>query len=51
VLDFFAGSGTTGAVAESLGRRFLLIDQNPESIQVMRTRFAALPEVEFLDAS
>ncbi|MEB0285443.1 MULTISPECIES: DNA-methyltransferase [Cryobacterium] len=51
VLDFFAGSGTTGAVAESLGRRFLLVDQNPESIQVMRTRFAALPEVEFLDAS
>ncbi|TFB87436.1 site-specific DNA-methyltransferase [Cryobacterium algoricola] len=51
VLDFFAGSGTTGAVAESLGRRFLLVDQNPESIQVMRTRFAALPEVEFLDVS
>ncbi|MEC5151838.1 DNA methyltransferase [Cryobacterium sp. GrIS_2_6] len=51
VLDFFAGSGTTGAVAESLGRRFLLVDQNPESIQVMRTRFATLTEVEFLDAS
>jgi site-specific DNA-methyltransferase (adenine-specific) len=51
VLDFFAGSGTTGAVAASLGRRFLLVDQNPESIGVMRTRFAAFPEVEFLDAS
>ena len=26
VLDFFAGSGTTGAVAERLGRRFILVE-------------------------
>jgi site-specific DNA-methyltransferase (adenine-specific) len=38
VLDFFAGSGTTGAVAASLGRRYLLIDQNPDAITVMRSR-------------
>ncbi|MEF2976277.1 site-specific DNA-methyltransferase [Subtercola sp. YIM 133946] len=38
VLDFFAGSGTTGAVASALGRRFLLVDQNPEAIAVMRRR-------------
>ncbi len=38
VLDFFAGSGTTGAVAVALGRRFVLIDQNPEALAVMRTR-------------
>lgn len=38
VLDFFAGSGTTGAVADELGRRFLLIDQNDEAIGVMRKR-------------
>jgi site-specific DNA-methyltransferase (adenine-specific) len=38
VLDFFAGSGTTGAVAAKLDRRFLLVDQNPEAISVMRTR-------------
>ncbi|MSS84917.1 site-specific DNA-methyltransferase [Actinomycetaceae bacterium WB03_NA08] len=38
VLDFFAGSGTTGAVAKSLGRRFLLVDENPDAFQVMRTR-------------
>lgn len=38
VLDFFAGSGTTGAVARSLGRRFVLIDQNPEAIAVTRSR-------------
>ena len=38
VLDFFAGSGTTGAVARTLGRRFVLVDQNPEAIAVMRAR-------------
>ncbi|RFA17332.1 site-specific DNA-methyltransferase [Subtercola boreus] len=41
VLDFFAGSGTTGAVASALGRRFLLIDQNPEAIAVMQKRLPA----------
>lgn len=40
VLDFFAGSGTTGAVAASLGRNFVLVDQNPEALKVMRQRFA-----------
>jgi site-specific DNA-methyltransferase (adenine-specific) len=38
VLDFFAGSGTTGAAAHELGRRFLLIDENPEAIAIMRSR-------------
>jgi site-specific DNA-methyltransferase (adenine-specific) len=41
VLDFFAGSGTTGAVAHELGRHFVLVDNNPEAIEVMRNR---LPE-------
>ena len=49
VLDFFAGSGTTGAVADELGRRFILMDQNPEAIDVMKQRFASnLAPVEFL---
>lgn len=39
VLDFFAGSGTTGAVARQLGRRFVLADHNPEALTVMRKRF------------
>ncbi len=43
VLDFFAGSGTTGHAAASLDRNFILIDQNPEAIQVMKERFRALP--------
>ena len=38
VLDFFAGSGTTGFVANDLGRKFILIDQNPESIEVIKER-------------
>lgn len=41
VLDFFAGSGTTGAVARSLGRRFVLVDSNPEAIKVIRARLGA----------
>jgi len=43
VLDFFAGSGTTGHAASLLNRNFILIDQNPEAIQVMKERFSALP--------
>ena len=38
VLDFFAGSGTTGAVASTLGRDAVLVDHNPEAIAVMRER-------------
>jgi site-specific DNA-methyltransferase (adenine-specific) len=41
VLDFFAGSGTTGLVAHELGRSFILVDQNPESIQVIKNRLPA----------
>ncbi|MET1043086.1 MAG: DNA methyltransferase [Microbacteriaceae bacterium] len=41
VLDFFAGSGTTGAVARKLGRRFLLVDANPDAIEVMRARLGS----------
>jgi site-specific DNA-methyltransferase (adenine-specific) len=47
VLDFFAGSGTTGEAAARLGRRFLLIDSSPEAIRVMRRRLA-FAEPEFV---
>jgi site-specific DNA-methyltransferase (adenine-specific) len=47
VLDFFAGSGTTGAVARALGRRFVLIDQNPDAVAIMEKR---IPDVEVLTA-
>ena len=38
VLDFFAGSGTTGEAASRLGRDAVLIDQNEEAIETMRKR-------------
>jgi site-specific DNA-methyltransferase (adenine-specific) len=41
VLDFFAGSGTTGAVAAQLKRRFALVDANHEAIAIMRKRLPA----------
>jgi site-specific DNA-methyltransferase (adenine-specific) len=37
-LDFFAGSGTLGVVAARLGRRFVLIDENPEAIEICLKR-------------
>jgi len=42
-LDFFAGSGTLGAVAAQLGRRYVLIDSNPEAVRVMRARLGDVP--------
>jgi site-specific DNA-methyltransferase (adenine-specific) len=48
VMDFFAGSGTTGAAALALGRRFILVDDNPAALAVMAERFSGLPEVEFV---
>jgi len=41
VLDFFAGSGTTGEAAARLGRDFVLIHSHPEAIRVMMRRLAA----------
>ena len=38
VLDFFAGSGTTGAVASRLGRQAVLVDGSPRAIEVMQAR-------------
>lgn len=39
VLDFFAGSGTTGVSAYNNGRNFILIDKNPEAIKIIKSRF------------
>ncbi len=48
VLDFFAGSGTTGEAAARAGRRFVLVDDNPEAVAVMKRRFARLPGVKWV---
>ena len=39
-LDFFAGSGTLGAVCAQLGRRYVLVDSNPDAIAIARARLA-----------
>ena len=41
-LDFFAGSGTLGAVCAKLGRRYVLVDSNPEAVAVMASRLAGV---------
>jgi len=40
VLDFFAGSGTTGLAAARNSRNFLLIDESPNAFMLMQTRLA-----------
>ena len=45
VLDFFAGSGTLGAGAGQLGRRYVLVDSSAEAIEVMRRRLPSTAPV------
>jgi len=40
VLDFFAGSGTTGDAAARHGRGFVLVDSNVEAVQISAARLA-----------
>ncbi|HEX7478932.1 MAG TPA: DNA methyltransferase [Polyangiales bacterium] len=47
VLDFFAGSGTTGAAALAEGRRAILVDNHLPAYQIMQKRFAADSGVVF----
>lgn len=51
VLDFFAGSGTVGEVCLELGRSFILVDNNPQAIEVMKKRFAHFADIEWLDSN
>ena len=39
ILDPFFGTGTTGAVAKKLGRKYIGIDLNPEYIELAKQRF------------
>jgi site-specific DNA-methyltransferase (adenine-specific) len=41
VVDPYAGSGTTGVAAARLGRRWLLIDRNPDAVAIARGRLRA----------
>ena len=46
VLDPFFGSGTTGAVAKKLRRRWIGIERDPHYVEFARQRIAAVTEVE-----
>lgn len=45
LLDFFAGSGSFGIASFQNERQFILIDQNPQALEVMAKRFAHVPNV------
>ncbi len=47
VLDFFAGSGTTGAAALANGRKFVLVDSNTEAFEVMKKRFGESEDITY----
>jgi site-specific DNA-methyltransferase (adenine-specific) len=49
VLDFFAGSGTIGEVCLALERRFILVDNNPQAISVMKKRFEGEESIAWID--
>lgn len=48
VLDFFAGSGTTGMAAIELNRRFILVDNNLEAMVVMAKRFESYDNIDWV---
>lgn len=48
VLDFFAGSGTTGAVCRDLGREFILVDNNPQAMETMAKRLSNVPDLQWI---
>lgn len=39
IIDFFAGSGTTGYVANYLNRKFILVEQLDDTISLIKKRF------------
>jgi hypothetical protein len=44
VADFFCGSGTTGAVAERLGRRWVMADSSPVAVHLARKRLVEIQD-------
>lgn len=48
VLDFFAGSGTTGEVSHELGRDFILVDNNLQALETMAKRFKEMKDIQWV---
>lgn len=51
VLDFFAGSGTTGERCLKLDRRFILIDKSIQAMDVMAKRFSNISTIQWIGYS
>jgi hypothetical protein len=51
VMDIFGGSGTTAAVAEKLGRRWITCDFGKHAIYTMQSRIATISESQKLELS
>jgi DNA modification methylase len=51
IVDFFAGSGTTAAVAEKLGRRWITCDFGKHAIYTMQKRILNIADSNNLDAT
>jgi len=49
VMDFFAGSGTVGEICLAMERQFILVDNNPQAIEVMRKRFEGEPSISWIE--
>jgi site-specific DNA-methyltransferase (adenine-specific) len=49
ILDMFAGSGTTGAVSLQENRNCVLIDSNPDAVNIMQKRFQSFHYKAFLE--
>jgi site-specific DNA-methyltransferase (adenine-specific) len=50
VLDFFAGSGTTGIAAQQTGRNYIVCDNNPEAVKIMKERLTDYQLIELDNA-
>jgi site-specific DNA-methyltransferase (adenine-specific) len=48
VLDFFAGSGSTGVACLELNRHFILVDDSIQALQIMAKRFQGNPNIEWI---
>jgi adenine specific DNA methylase Mod len=48
IADFFAGTGTTGAVAEKMNRRWIMTDIGKPACMIMRKRFIDQNAIPFL---